>query len=27
LTTVQVVVSWTDYTSHTVTQTTLLRQD
>ena len=27
LTTVQVVVSWTDYTSHTVMQTTLLRQD
>ena len=27
LTTIQVVVNWTDYTNHTVTQTTLLRQD
>lgn len=27
LTTVQVAMSWTDYTSHTITQTTLIRQE
>ena len=27
LTTVEVAVSWTDYTNHTVTQTTLIRQE
>ncbi len=27
LTTVQVAVNWTDYTNHTITQTTLIRQD
>jgi len=27
LTTVQVAMSWTDYTNHTITQTTLIRQE